>query len=134
MSLVSNPASAYSSLVLFILVFFAADLNGVPVNENDIEVPIYLYKIIEESHWKKSEQEKKLLLTPADDDFIHLSEEHQLDGIIKKFFPGKEDVIVLKIDVSSIKGKLVKESNPGGKNRYFHLYDGFIPFNSILLD
>jgi uncharacterized protein (DUF952 family) len=112
--------------------FLIGNLEGLPMNESNIEFPAHLYKVIAIDHWEKSKQEEGLFLTSADDAFIHLSEEHQLDGIIRKFFSASAEVVVLKIDVSMIEGRLVKEKNPGGENKYFHLYDGFIPFDSIL--
>lgn len=132
MSLASNPIFSYPSLVLFLLIFLIGGLEGVSVNESNIEVPIYLYKVVSKKHWEKSEEEKELFLRPVDDAFIHFSEEHQVDRIIKKFFSDCMEVVVLKIDASLLKGKLVKERNPGGENKYFHLYDGSIPFDSIL--
>jgi uncharacterized protein (DUF952 family) len=41
------------------------------------------------------------------------------------------DTQVLKLDVKSLPGKLVYESNPGGETKYWHLYHGSIPLKAV---
>lgn len=40
--------------------------------------------------------------------------------------------MVLKIDPSKLIGKLVFEVNPGGTQKYYHLYNGKIPLNAVI--
>lgn len=114
-----------------LLMFFYPKLEGNSLKENPCIIPTYLYKILIQDDWEESQKKEKLILSPADDEFIHLSEEHQVNRIIEKFFKKNGKVVVLKINVSSLEGKLVKEANLGGTNKYFHLYNGFIPFKAI---
>jgi uncharacterized protein (DUF952 family) len=61
-----------------------------------------------------------------------LSTKDQLAGIINKFWENEPKFFVLTLDVKQLSGKLVLESNPGGSNKYYHLYDGFIPVHSVI--
>lgn len=100
--------------------------------ESKIEKPTFLFKILTLESWEKSEREKILFLLPEDNQFIHLAKEEQLEKIIDKFFSDVKKIVVLKIDVSKMQGNLVFEINPGGSTKYYHLYDGLIPFDAIV--
>lgn len=99
--------------------------------QEDLSHP-FLYKIISAKDWEDSQQENKLKLSPMDDKFIHLSTEYQIDGILEKYWKNESRFVILKIQTNKLKGQLVFETNPGGTTRYFHLYDGYIPFDSIV--
>ena len=96
------------------------------------ESPIYLYKVLSTDDWEKSQNSKVLSLPAMDSKFIHLSKEDQLESICKKYFGTGSKYMVLKLETSKLTGKLVLEANPGGKNKYYHLYEGSIPLNSIV--
>lgn len=97
-----------------------------------MSTPAHLYKIVSLDNWNQSKSQSKLLLSSMDKEFIHLSTKKQLDGIIKKFWADIPKFVVLKLDTKKLPGKLVFETNPGGTNKYYHLYEGFIPTESIL--
>jgi len=80
--------------------------------------------------WAKSRE--TVHLPSMDADFIHLSTEDQLERIIKKFWVDVSEYVVLKIETEKLPGKLVLETNPGGTNQYYHLYDGSIPLSAIV--
>ena len=46
--------------------------------------PQYLYKVLSVEDWKKSQGMELVKLTDADQDFIHLARENQLDRIVEK--------------------------------------------------
>jgi uncharacterized protein (DUF952 family) len=94
------------------------------------EKPTYLYKVLSMDDWAKSSE--TVHLSCMDADFIHLSTEDQLDKIIEKYWAGVPEYVVLKIETVKLTGKLVLEANPGGTNKYYHLYNGFIPWNAIV--
>ncbi len=96
------------------------------------EVPQYLYKIISFRQWQATQNREAVLLPAEDDAFIHFSKEDQLERILAKYWSEAPQVVILKIDTDKLKGTVVYESNPGGSNKYYHLYNGWIPFNSIL--
>ena len=94
--------------------------------------PKHLYKIISLNHWNQSQQEVTIHLTEHDKEFIHLAEEDQLEKILEKFWNGIPEFVILKLDTAKLSGQLILESNPGGKNKYYHLYNGVIPLHAVL--
>lgn len=95
-------------------------------------VPEYLYKILSKDNWEKSCDKKFIQLSADDNEFIHLATEEQLNSIIQKFWSNALEYFVLKLDRKQLKGRLVLEANPGGNNKYYHLYEGFIPMNAVV--
>jgi uncharacterized protein (DUF952 family) len=135
----------FVGLILAASVFLGATMtldNLAPQEKNDAVTKLeeaqvdlihpFLYKIISAKDWEDSQQQKKLKLSPMDDKFIHLATEYQIDGILDKYWKNESRFVILKIQTDKLQGKLVFEANPGGINRYFHLYDGYIPFDSIV--
>jgi uncharacterized protein (DUF952 family) len=94
--------------------------------------PPYLYKILSLTNWQATQGNPVVQLSSEDDSFIHLSTEDQLEKIIQKYWSDAPQLVILKIDTNKLKGRLVFEANPGGTNKYYHLYDGLIPLDSIL--
>lgn len=95
------------------------------------EAPNYLYKILSPAAWEESQAGDKLALGPDDETFIHLAEDHQVERISRKFFSEHQKVVVIKLRVADLPGRLVKESNPGGTTEYYHLYDGYLPLQAV---
>lgn len=91
--------------------------------------PTYLYKVLSMDDWAKSCE--TVHLSSMDADFIHFSTEDQLDKIIEKYWAGASEYVVLKIETAKLSGNLVLEANPGGTNKYYHLYEGSIPLKAI---
>ena len=92
----------------------------------------YLYKVLSFEHWQASQNKENLSLPSEDDAFIHFSKADQLDRLITKYWSESLQFVVLKINTADLKGNLVFESNLGGTAKYYHLYEGFIPFSSII--
>ena len=95
-------------------------------------MPKYLYKILALESWKKSQELSHLLLSKDDDLFIHFSTEEQLERILKKYWSDGTPYTVLAIDPKLLPGRLVFEANPGRETKYYHLYDGSIPLESVV--
>ncbi|HSX37592.1 MAG TPA: DUF952 domain-containing protein [Chlamydiales bacterium] len=91
--------------------------------------PVYLYKVLTLDDWAKSREE--VHLSSMDADFIHFSTEEQLSGIIAKYWSGVSEYVVLKVETSKLRGELILEANPGGTNKYYHLYHGSIPLSAV---
>ena len=70
-------------------------------------------------------------LNADDTTFIHLSTGDQLPRITDKFFKGI-DYVILKVETKKMQGRLVFENNPGGENKYYHLYEGTIPLDAVV--
>lgn len=92
----------------------------------------YLYKILSLRNWQATQNRKTVALSADDDLFIHFSTEDQVEKIIEKYWSEAQQFVILKIDRSKVEGRLEYETNEGGITKYFHLYDGFIPFSAIL--
>lgn len=101
-------------------------------NQENKMTPQYLYKVLSVEDWQKSQDMESVKLTDADQDFIHLSREDQLDRIVGKYWDKVPEYVLLKIDTKKLPGKLVFEVNPGGENKYYHLYDGSIPLQAVV--
>ncbi len=119
------------------LILLTAQVVGCPHLERSYEMsnsetPKYLYKILSHRHWLGTQARKALILSSDDDAFIHFSKEDQLERILAKYWSDIPQFAILKIDTSQLKGNLVYEANPGGLTKYYHLYEGFIPFESIV--
>jgi peptide deformylase len=54
-----------------------------------------------------------------------------LERILGKYWADAEQVVILKIDTEKLPGRMAFETNPGGSAKYYHLYDGHIPFASV---
>jgi len=117
------------AVTLFIL--SSMSLYGLNANtKTDMNVPKYLYIIVSPEVWEKSSEVGKLVLPSHHDPFIHLAKEDQVSHVTEKFWSGS-DYYLLKIKTDGLIGRLVYETNPGGSNRYYHLYDGEIPLAAI---
>lgn len=105
-------------------------LKEIPVQKEQA-VPEYLYKIVSPEEWKESQLQNHVVPSSMDQDFIHLSTEAQLGPIVKKYWNNK-DHIILKVISKKMTGRLSHEANPGGVNRYYHLYEGRIPLDAVV--
>lgn len=96
------------------------------------QTPQYLYKILSVDEWEKSKSQASVQLSKEDEPFVHLSKEDQLDRIIEKYWANVSEFVLLKVDTNQLSGRLVYEANPGGTNKYYHLYEGSIPLKAVV--
>ncbi len=122
----------YSILILCGFFLENGKVLGNQIMETEQQDQPYLYKILSMRHWQATANKKMVTLSAVDDLFIHLATEEQLEKIITKYWSDASEFAILKIDRSKIKGRLVHEINSGGENKYYHLYDGLIPFSAIV--
>lgn len=94
--------------------------------------PRFLFKIITLEQWNSSKEQDRLELGSDDALFIHLATENQLDRITEKYWTSVPSYIILKIESQALFGDLRLEANEGGQNRYYHLYNGFIPLEAVV--
>ncbi len=100
--------------------------------EQMCQPPDHLYKVLSLKHWQATQSGKIVQLSAEDAVFIHFSTQDQLDGILEKHWANASQFVILKIDTHKLQGSWTLETNPCGMTKYYHLYDGFIPFNSIV--
>jgi uncharacterized protein (DUF952 family) len=71
--------------------------------------------------------------TPGDFDregFIHCSYPNQLEGVIKRRFAGRRDIVLLEIDTTLLTCKIVDENLEGGTELFPHIY-GRLPMSVV---
>lgn len=129
------------STIFFLLMFFqgistpacANDFSISMQEEDKNEIPEYLYKILSLEEWDKSLTQTSLVLAKKiDKGFIHLATEDQLEKVLKKYWSNDPEYVILKVATKDLFGKLIYESNPGGTNKYYHLYEGSIPLHAVV--
>ena len=106
----------------------------VPPREEIVQeqTPAFLYKILSMENWNSSQQNGSLTLSKDDESFIHFAREDQLERITTKYWAQAPEYVVLKVDTAKLKGTMVYENNPGGTNKYYHLYAGSIPTDAVV--
>lgn len=112
--------------------YYSSLSNDFQSIEQEKNIPMYLYKILSIEDWESSKTQDRITLSSMDEDFIHLATDEQLDKIIAKFWAQTSEVVVLKLNVADIPGEIKFEQNPGGANKYYHLYHGFIPQSAVV--
>lgn len=110
-----------------------ANKNSNVSNEGSTMHNVSVYKILKLTEWEESQKLGFIKPSPLDveSNFIHLSEEYQVQKTIDKFMKNEKNIIILKLDPSKFEGRLVKEKNPGGEVEYYHLYEGKIPLQAV---
>ena len=93
--------------------------------------PSNLYKVLSPADWAESQSSDRLKLSSMDDAFIHLSTEKQLAGVLDKFWKD-QPCLVATVMGSLLPGRLVFEANRPGGDKYYHLYDGYIPCDAVI--
>lgn len=63
--------------------------------------------------------------------FIHCSEEHQLDEVLKRYFAGKKDLLKLVIDTDKLTSILKYELAPSVNEMFPHIY-GPVNFDAVI--
>jgi uncharacterized protein (DUF952 family) len=58
----------------------------------------------------------------AAEGFIHCSQEHQVAGVIERYFAGKTDLVKLVIDTDKLTSKFVFDWSPSTADTFPHVY------------
>lgn len=53
--------------------------------------------------------------------FIHCSYDHQLEGVIERYYTDAPELVILKLEIGKLTSKLVSEPSTGGEI-YPHIY------------
>jgi uncharacterized protein (DUF952 family) len=54
--------------------------------------------------------------------FIHCSQEHQVEGVLERYFVGQTNLVKLIIDTDKLTSKLILEWSPTTKDTFPHVY------------
>ena len=82
-----------------------------------------IYHITTRETWDSAKQ--KGSYEPAslkEEGFIHCSYEHQLAGVIERYFSGKTDLVKLVIDTDKLTSKFVFDWSPSLADTFPHIY------------
>ena len=83
---------------------------------------MFIYHIVLPENWEavknNSTYSAESLKTEG---FIHCSYDHQLDGVIERYYSSATELVILKLDVDKLRSKLVSEPSTGGEI-YPHIY------------
>lgn len=126
------PSILFPVFLMFSCIHAVPSSNEENMETKNVKAPVYLYKILSIRHWQASQGRKTIFLSSEDEAFIHFSTEDQLDKIINKYWADVPEFVVLKVETDKLEGRLVYEANPGGTTKYYHLYQGIIPFDAIV--
>ncbi len=126
------PSFFLSIVILSSVSIIADEPTLTVVSMQKDHIPEYLYKVLSSEDWKSSQSLDFILLPKEDEEFIHFSLEDQLGRIAEKHWSNVPEYVVLKIETNQLFGRLVYEANPGGTNKYYHLYGGSIPLKAVV--
>lgn len=123
-------------VISFLISFFVAGFSFIVLKYfrrgSATEAPEFLFKVLSVEGWAISQKNDRLMLAAIDTEFIHLATEEQLERVLEKFWCNNQRFYVLKVNPQKFVGRLVHEQNPGGTNKYYHLYDGYIPLECVI--
>ena len=80
-----------------------------------------IYHIVRPDEWSSFHGTHYEAESLADEGFIHCSFADQLDAVLKRYYSGDDEVIILEIDPLKLDSKLVVEPSTGGEE-YPHIY------------
>ncbi len=82
-----------------------------------------IYHVTTASEWKSAQDkgfyEAASLKTEG---FIHCSEQHQLAGVLERYFKDKDELVKLVIDTSKLESRYVQEWSPSLMDTFPHIY------------
>lgn len=82
----------------------------------------FIYHIVlPESWWPQKDYPFYEHESLAAEGFIHCSYEHQIEGVIARYYPNVEHLFIMRIDPVHLEAKLVEEASTGGEV-YPHIY------------
>jgi len=82
-----------------------------------------IYHVTTAAEWKAA-QEKGFYEAASlkAEGFIHCSEEHQVAGVLERYFSGQDNLLKLIIDTSKLTSRYVQEWSPSIRDTFPHIY------------
>ena len=83
---------------------------------------MFIYHIVLPETWEAVKHNTSYAAASLETEgFIHCSYDHQLDGVIGRYYSDAPELVVLKLDINKLTSKLVSEPSTGGEV-YPHIY------------
>jgi len=91
-----------------------------------------IYHVTTAAEWKAA-QEKGFYEAASlkAEGFIHCSEEHQVAGVLERYFQGQTDLVKLVINTDKLKSRYIQEWSPSTQDTYPHIY-GLINADAVI--
>lgn len=88
-----------------------------------------VYHVTTKAEWNKAQQ-NGLYEAPSleAEGFIHCSQEHQVAGVLERYFEGQTDLVKLVIDTDKLSSKFVFDWSPSMADTFPHVYG---PINTV---
>ncbi len=82
-----------------------------------------IYHVTTASEWNAAKA-SGLYETPSlkEEGFIHCSQEHQVAGVLERYFTEKEGLVKLVIDTDKLTSKFVFDWSPSSQDTFPHVY------------
>ena len=82
-----------------------------------------IYHVTTAAEWNAA-QEKGFYEAPSlkTEGFIHCSEQHQVEGVLERYFENKTGLVKLVIDTSKLTSRYVQEWSPSIRDTFPHIY------------
>jgi uncharacterized protein (DUF952 family) len=92
---------------------------------------MFIYHIVLPEKWEAVKHDSSYSAESLDTEgFIHCSYDHQLEGVIGRYYSDAAELVVLKLDIGKLTSKLVSEPSTGGE-AYPHIY-GAINLDAVV--
>ena len=89
--------------------------------------PRFIFHIAFAKNWNAQIDEPEYLSDSLEHEgFIHCSKLEQLPNTLKRFFKGKKDIQILKIDTTLVNVPLIYEAADDGSGFFPHLFGGIL--------
>ena len=82
-----------------------------------------IYHVTTAADWKAAQLKGFYVHSSlAEEGFIHCSQEHQVAGVLERYFAGKTDLVKLVIDTDKLTSKFVFDWSPSLADTFPHVY------------
>ena len=91
-----------------------------------------IYHVTTAADWQEAKQ-KGFYDHPSlnEEGFIHCSQEHQVSGVLERYFAGKTDLVKLVIDTEKLTSKYIFDWSPSTHDTFPHVY-GRINLDAVI--
>jgi len=91
-----------------------------------------IYHVTTKTEWDNARQNGSYRCASlVDEGFIHCSQEHQVIGVLQRYFEGKTNLVKLIIDTDKLRSRWVFDWSPAMADTFPHVY-GPINVDSVV--
>lgn len=91
-----------------------------------------IYHITTQSAWEEAQKNGKYEADSLEKEgFIHMSHEHQIEGVLARYFQGKTALVKLFVDETKLNAEIKNELSPSLQETFPHVY-GAINLDAVV--